>query len=115
PPPVCRCPGRPGNEPHLTGVAYATATVLRNHLDLVWYQRFSGAVIAARADVSNITACLIPMGVWCDPVRNQLRENGCDTDLADSHDRTTEGISPDDNDDETTIVIVIRRWIHICT
>jgi hypothetical protein len=70
-------------------------------------------VIAARADVSNITACLIPMGVWCDPVRNQLRENGCDIDLADSHDRTTERISPDDTDDETTIVSVIRRWIHL--
>ncbi len=32
----------------------------------------SGAAIIATAAMSHITACLIPMGVWCDPVRNQF-------------------------------------------
>jgi hypothetical protein len=41
------------------------------------------------------------------------RENGCDTDLAGGRDWMTEGISPDDHDDENAIVMVIRRWIDL--
>ncbi|WP_374063764.1 hypothetical protein [Cupriavidus sp. DF5525] len=53
-----------------------------------------------QGDRQFIADRLIPMGVWCDPVRNQPRENGCDTAPAGSRDRITEGISPDCHEDE---------------
>jgi hypothetical protein len=41
------------------------------------------------------------------------RENGRDADPAGSRDRITERTSPDDHDDESPIVMVIRRWIDL--
>ncbi|MGF6292656.1 hypothetical protein [Paraburkholderia youngii] len=38
--------------------------------------------LTARAGVSSITACLNPMGVWCDPVRNQLEKTDAIPNLA---------------------------------
>jgi hypothetical protein len=69
--------------------------------------------MAARATVSHITACLIPMGVWCDPVRNQFGENGCDYDL-----RTgwpgNKRVSLDCCGDENAIATAIQRWLISC-
>ncbi|MFL9989488.1 hypothetical protein [Paraburkholderia sediminicola] len=39
-------------------------------------------------------------GVWCDPVRNQFGENGCDYDLQTEHGQATERISLDCSGDE---------------
>ena len=83
-------------------------------MDLAWHQRFSGAAIAARADVSYITACLIPMGVWCDSVRNQFGENGCEYDLQTEHGQATERISLDCSGDENAIATAIQRWLNSC-
>ncbi|WP_218274616.1 hypothetical protein, partial [Paraburkholderia piptadeniae] len=70
-------------------------------MDLAWYQRFSGAAATtARADVSYITACLNPMGVWCDPVRNQLEKTDAIPNLAGGPDSMTQEISPNGHDDK---------------
>jgi hypothetical protein len=64
--------------------------------------------MAARAAVSYITACLISMGVWCDPVRNQFGENGCDYDRQTAW-QVTERIPPDCSGDKNTIATAIGR------
>jgi hypothetical protein len=48
------------------------------------------------------------MGVWCDPVRNQFGENGCDYDL-EAVWRAMERISLDSGADENAIVTAIQR------
>jgi hypothetical protein len=57
---------------------------LPNPLDFVWHQRFSWAAMSVMAAQRHFTACLIQMGVWCDRLRNQLPENGCDIEYADT-------------------------------
>ena len=53
------------------------------------------------------------MGVWCDPVRNQFGENGCDYDL-----RTgwpgNKRVSLDCSGDENAIATAIQRWLISC-
>jgi hypothetical protein len=53
------------------------------------------------------------MGVWCDPVRNQFGENGCDYDL-----RTgwpgNKRVSLDCSGDENAIATAIQRWLNSC-
>lgn len=50
-----------GEASRLTGVARATATALPNALSLVWHQRFSGVAVTARAHMTHLSACLIPL------------------------------------------------------
>jgi hypothetical protein len=53
------------------------------------------------------------MGVWCDPVRNQFGENGCDYDL-----RTgwpgNKRVSLDCSGDEKASATAIQRWLISC-
>jgi hypothetical protein len=54
------------------------------------------------------------MGVWCDPVRNQFGENGCDYDLQTEHGQATERISLDCSGDENAIATAIQRRLNSC-
>ncbi|MGB8356466.1 MAG: hypothetical protein WCD79_21385, partial [Chthoniobacteraceae bacterium] len=62
--------------------------------------------------MSSITACLIPMGVWCDSVRNQLEKTD-----AIAHWQTAwqamKRISLDCSGDENAITTAIQRWINL--
>jgi hypothetical protein len=51
------------------------------------------------------------MGVWCDPVRNQFGENGCDTHLQ-AAPQATKRISLGCSDDEDAIVTATQRWLN---
>lgn len=50
-----------GEASRFTGVARVAAMALPNALDLVWHQCFSGSAVAAKAHVTHLTACLIPL------------------------------------------------------
>ena len=53
------------------------------------------------------------MGVWCDPVRNQFGENGCDYDLQTAW-PGNKRISLDCSGDENAIATAIQRWLISC-
>ncbi|MCP3712487.1 hypothetical protein M3I54_37140 [Paraburkholderia sp. CNPSo 3274] len=50
--------------------------------------------------MSSITACLNPMGVWCDSVCNQLEKTDAIPNLAGGRDKMTEETSVNGHDDE---------------
>jgi hypothetical protein len=53
------------------------------------------------------------MGVWCDPVRNQFGENGCDYDLQTAW-PGNKRISLDCSGDENAIATAIQRRLNSC-
>jgi hypothetical protein len=54
------------------------------------------------------------MGVWCDPVRNQFGENGCDYESADSIARQQKEFRWIAVAMKIAIAAAIQRWLNSC-